>query len=238
VIELGQPPGVRPRRPERAGQVFGSEGQQLPHRQRRAQGSASRCRHEAPLEKRRLRSQPDPQRSFVTADRGFQQRPAARILLFRDRDHRRQDRRARVMHRADMRIVEVAGVGVGAIDESGPARIEAISRQEQAAAAGSSQLQGEPARGHAPRQRSPDGDHPQQIEHQRFHPLDYRGRRIVEPKTCSPFGQDGRRSLVHVCRHEVAATQLEQQSNRGQTQLSPISIRGAAPCATSTASGS
>jgi len=67
------------------------------------------------------------QRGLITADGGLQQRPAARVLSLRYRENCRQDGGAGVMHRTDVGIVEVAGVGKSAVDEGRAGRVEAIT---------------------------------------------------------------------------------------------------------------
>jgi len=114
---------------------------------------------------------------------------------------RRQYGSAGVMHRADVGVVQVTGVGVGAIDEGRAGGVQVIAAQQDGAAALSSQLQGEPPRSPAPWHSHAHRHDPQEIEDERFHPVDYRVRRVLQPETRGPLGQNGRRSLTRVSRH-------------------------------------
>ena len=60
------------------------------------------------LKQLRLHGEADAQRRFVADDGGFEQRAAARVLFFRDRERRRQHGGARVVHGADVRVVELS----------------------------------------------------------------------------------------------------------------------------------
>ena len=102
-----------------------------------------------------------------------------------------------------MRIVEVARVRVSAVDEGRACSVETITREQDSAAARTTHFQLQPTHRPAPRQLSTHGNDPQQIEHQRFHPVDHRGQRILEPETRGPFGQHGRRSLIVASSHEI-----------------------------------
>jgi hypothetical protein len=95
------------------------------------------------------------------------------------------------MHGADMGIVQVTGMGVGAVHERSPRGVDAIAGEEKTARTGAAELQREPSRGAAPRQRRADGDDPQVIEHQSLHSLDDGVRRVLQPETRGPFGENG-----------------------------------------------
>jgi hypothetical protein len=69
-----------------------------------------------------------------------------------------------MMHRAHVRIVEIARVRVSAVDEGGARGIEPLARQEDARFASTAEFQLQLARRPAPRQPRADRAHAQEIE--------------------------------------------------------------------------
>ena len=93
------------------------------------------------------------------------------------------------MHRADVGIVEIARMGVSAVDERRPRGIEPLARQQDARFAAAAEFELELAGGSAPRQARTDCAHAQEIEHQRFHALDDFVRRVLQAESRRPFGE-------------------------------------------------
>ena len=152
------------------------------------------------MKHRRLHREPDAQRRFVAADCGFQQRAAAGVFPFGDGEDRRQYRRARVVHGADVRVVEVAGVGEGAVDEGGADGVHAIAVQQHGTGGVAAELE-RILLAFLPRQLRAHGNDPQQVEHQRFHPVHNGRRGVLQPEIRCPLREISR-GLVFACCHQ------------------------------------
>ena len=191
VIELRETAGIIAGGAQRTGKIRGIEVEQLADCQCGPQRTAGRRRHEAAMKQRGLCGNTNAQRGFVADDRSFEQRAAVAVFLFGNGQHRRQDRSAGVMHRSDMRVVQIAGMGVGAVDEGGARRIGKGAAEQNGRTAAATECECEFACRAAPRQARTDSDNPQQVEHQRLHAFDDFGRRLFEAELFCPRRQCG-----------------------------------------------
>jgi hypothetical protein len=98
-----------------------------------------------------------------------------------------------MMHRANVRIIEIARVSVSSVDECSSGWIQTIAVQQNGASTVSAECERKTPDSLAPRQRCPDSYHPKKIEDKRLHPVHDRARGVLQPKTCCPVGENGRR---------------------------------------------